>query len=39
MSAATFLSPSLPVVLTLITVPAVLRVIAFASKVADQAPS
>lgn len=36
MSAATFLSPSLPVVLTLITVPAVLWVIAFASKVATK---
>lgn len=36
MFAAAFLSPSLPVVLTLITVPAVLWVIAFASKVATK---
>lgn len=36
MSAATFLSPSLPVVLTLITVLTVLWVIAFASKVATK---
>lgn len=36
MSAAAFFNPSLPVVLTLITVPAVLWVIAFASKVATK---
>lgn len=36
MSSATFLSPSLPVVLTLITVLTVLWVIAFASKVATK---
>lgn len=36
MSAAAFLSPSLPVVLVLITVPTALWVIAFASKVATK---